>query len=336
MKPITESLIENSKSAIISSVELHNKPVFNYRYEICTILTINGWELILKAYISENHPEVKLINKDGTTKPFEECVSFVSSQLGKPFRTIEENLKNIYEFRNHIIHFYKDHIGTILYSLLHKSTLLYNSFLKEHFNIDLAEETNLMLLPIGFKPFASPVDFLSKNSELSKSSNAIKTFVKNIIVSTERLTAEGVEDSILTEFNIAVINENRTKNADIIAGISKDGSQSKLTVSNVLETVKITDDETAKKLQIEEGTLFKTIYTLQYIDVINKCKEIYSDFKQNSNFNKIMRSIKENPTFHKKRFLDVLNSKGAGKDYYTSAIFEELNKQYTIKKNNKQ
>ena len=58
MKPITESLLENSKSAIIGSVELHNKPVFNCRYEICTILTINGWELLLKAYIAENHLEL--------------------------------------------------------------------------------------------------------------------------------------------------------------------------------------------------------------------------------------------------------------------------------------
>lgn len=331
MKPITESLIENSKSAIIGSVELHNKPVFNYRYEICTILAINGWELILKAYIAENHPEIKLIRKDGTTKPFEECVDFTSSQLGKSFRTIEENLKKLYEFRNHIIHFYKDHIGTILYSILHKSILLYNSFLKEKFNIDLAEETNLMLLPIGFKPFASPVDFLSENSDLSKSSIAVKEFVKSIIRSTELLESEGVDDSILTEFNMAVINQNRIKNADIIAGITKDETKSKLSVSNVIGTLKITDDENAKKIQIEEESLFKTVYTLQYIDVIKKCRQLYSDYKQNPVFNKIMRSIKENPAFHKKRYLDISNKEGQGKDWYTQAIFEELNKHYTLK-----
>ena len=72
MNAITESLVENSKSAIIGCVELHNKPVFRFRYEVCTILAINGWELLLKAFIAEHHPEIKLIRKDETSKPFEE------------------------------------------------------------------------------------------------------------------------------------------------------------------------------------------------------------------------------------------------------------------------
>src|SRR4051812_30188920 len=101
MSIIKESLIENSKSAIIASIEIHNKPIFSYRYEVTTILVINAWELLLKAYIVENHKEVKLINKDGLSKPFEECLAFVSSQLGKDFRAIEENLQKIYEYRCH-------------------------------------------------------------------------------------------------------------------------------------------------------------------------------------------------------------------------------------------
>lgn len=331
MKPITESLLENSKSAIIGCVELHNKPIFNYRYEICTILAINGWELILKAFIVENHPDIKIIRKDGTTKPFEECVGFVSSQIGKPFRTIEENLNKIYEFRNHIIHFYKDHIGTILYSLLHKSVILYNSFLKENFNVDLSEQTNLMLLPIGFKPFASPVDFLSNNSELSKSSTSVQAFIKSIIKSTEMLDSEGIEDSILTEFNIAVINENRIKNADIIAGITKDKSASKLNVANIIRDREITNDESAKKIQIDEVTIFKTLYTLSYYDVVTKARSIFSDFMQGPKFNRVMKTIKDNPNFHKKRYLDIQNKTGQGKDYYTQEIFNELAKYYKIK-----
>lgn len=331
MKPLSESLIENSKSAIISSIELHNKPVFSYRYEICTILVINGWELILKAFINENYPEVKLIRKDGTTKPFEECVNFVSSEKGKAFRTTEENLNKLYEFRNNIIHFYKDHIGIILYSLIHKSVLLYNSFLGENFNIDLADETNLFLLPIGFKPFVSPVDFLRTDSNLSKSSYAVQEFVKSIINSTKELDSEGVEDAILTGFNVAVKNENRIKNADIIVGITKDEDKAKLLISNELGSIKITSDDSAKKFQIEEESLFKTIYVVSYNQVRRKNRELFSDFKQNAKFNKIMKSLKGNPTFHKKRYLDFVNKTGIGQDWYTQAIFEEFKKYYTLK-----
>jgi len=331
MKPLSESLIENSKSAIISSIELHNKPVFSYRYEICTILVINAWELILKAFINENFPDVKLITKDGATKPFDECVKFVSSEKGKPFRTTEENLFKLYEFRCNIIHFYKDHIGVILYSLLHKTILLYNSFLKENFNIDLADETNLFLLPIGFKPFASPVDFLKTDSDLSKSSYAVQEFIRSIIDSTKTLNSEGIEDAILTGFNVAVMNENRIKNADIIVGITKDEDKAKLLVSNELGNVKITSDDTAKKFQIEEESLFKTIYVISYNQVRSRCRELFSDFKQNAKFNKIMKSLKGNPTFHKKRYLDFVNKTGIGQDWYTQAIFEEFKKHYTLK-----
>lgn len=332
MNAITESLVENSKSAIIGCVELHNKPVFRFRYEVCTILAINGWELILKAFIAEHNPEVKLIRKDGTSKSFEECVAFVCGKIGSDFRAVEENLNKLYEFRCHIIHFYKDHIGTILYSLLHKSIIFYNEFLQTHFNIDLAEETNLMLLPIGFKPFATPVDFLSKQSDLKESSNAVQNFIKSIINSTEKLIQEGIEDSILTGYNVAVINENRIKNADIIAGITKNETKSNLSISNVLGALKVTNHDGTKKISIEEETLFKTVYTLSYLTIVKQAREIFSDFKQGAKFNRIMKDIKNNSSLHRKRFLDVINKTGVGKAYYNPEVINELAKHYTLKK----
>jgi hypothetical protein len=184
MKPLTEALFENSKSAIISCVELHNKPRFEYRYEIVIILSINAWGLLLNAYINENHSEVKLICRDGLTKPFEKCVKFVSSQKGKIFRVVEENLMKIYEYRNNIIHFYKDPIDEFLYFLLYKNIL---------------------------------------------------------------------------------------------------------------------------------------------------CRNLYSDFKQNAVFNRIMKNIKVNPKYHRKRFLDPVKKTGTAKDWYSQLVFEELNKNYTLK-----
>ena len=331
MSIIKESLLENSKSAIIASIEIHNKPIFSYRYEVTTILLINAWELLLKAYIYENHKEIKLINKEGLTKPFEECISFVSSQLNKDFRAIEENLHKIYEYRCHIIHFYKDNIDAILYSLIHKSIQFYNEFIKKHFNIDLAEQTNLIILPIGFKPFASPIDFLSSYSDLSKSSNSVQSFIKSIVRSTENLENEGIEESIVTGFKMAVINENRVTNADIIAGITKNVTESKLSISNVIKDVHFSNDVDAKKVNIEEETLFKTIYTIKYHDVINRSKLIFLDFKQNANFNRIMKGIKERPELHRKRYLDIVSKTGTAQDFYTSGVFEELAKHYTLK-----
>lgn len=328
MSALSESLIENSKSAMIACVELHNKTVFPYRYEVCVILAINAWELLLKAYMNVNLAEVKLLRRDGTTKSFEECLSSVASQLGKEFRAQEENLTILYEFRCNIIHFYKDSISTMLFSLLHRNVLFYNDFLKKFFNVDLAELTNLVLLPIGFKPFSGPLDFLSSNSTNEASSKAVATFVKSVLTSTKNLNAEGIDESIFTVYNMSVINEQRIKNADIIVGITKDPKESSLKVSTIHEIVQITDDDNAKKVKIEEETLFKTIYTLSYYDVTQKSRQLFSDFKQNAKFNKIMAEIKKNPKLHRKRFLDPNATKGMAKDYYSSQIFDELSNHY--------
>ncbi|MEZ4964190.1 MAG: hypothetical protein R2791_03030 [Saprospiraceae bacterium] len=45
---------------------------------------------------------------------------------------------------------------------------------------------------------------------------------------------KGIDEAIITGFTMAVINENRIKNADIIAGITKSDSKPHLTVQNVL------------------------------------------------------------------------------------------------------
>jgi hypothetical protein len=44
-----------------------------------------------------------------------------------------------------------------------------------------------------------------------------------------------------------------------------------------------------------------------------------------------MREVKKNPTIHRKRFLDIINKTGVGRDFYSSEVFNELSKHYTLK-----
>lgn len=329
MDAITESLLENSKSAIMSCIEIHNKPSFSYRYEVCSILAINGWELILKAYINENCPEIKIINKKGESKPFLDCVEIVSNKKGKSFRAKEESLKTLYSYRCQIIHFYKDNLDAIIFSLLHTAIIFYNDFSKECFNIDLSENSNLILLPIGFKPIISPIDFLSNKSTIDNSSLFVRNFIDEIIVSTRQLVNEGVDEGIVTIFNVGVFNEKRISNADIIAGITSNEAESNLSVSNLILDSVITDDVEAKKIRVETGSLLKTKFMFSHNDVTNKCRELFSDFKQNAKFNRIMKSIKLNPDYCFKHYLDPINKTGIGRDYYSIGVFDELAKYYT-------
>src|ERR1700680_514174 len=46
-------LLQNAEAALISAIEIYNKPTFGYREETFAILAINAWELLLKAKVLE-------------------------------------------------------------------------------------------------------------------------------------------------------------------------------------------------------------------------------------------------------------------------------------------
>ncbi len=213
----TSNLLENSKSAMLAAIEIHNKPVFHYRYEICVLLVINAWELLLKAYINHYLPQVNLFEKDGKSKPFSDCLSCVASNLGNDFKQSKESIETLYEYRNSIAHFYPDGLEIILYSVLRPNVIFYSNFVKHSFQIDLSSDVNIILLPISFQKPSSPIDFLTNTSVIKDEHPEIKRFIECIIESSKRLYEDGIEDSIIFDYRMHLKNENRIKNADIIA-----------------------------------------------------------------------------------------------------------------------
>ncbi|MGN6394936.1 MAG: DUF3644 domain-containing protein [Mucilaginibacter sp.] len=325
----TEPLLENSRYAFFAAIEIHNKPIFSYRYQVATVTIINAWELLLKAFIAKNLPEVRLIYEDNTSKQFEECLSCVKSHLGKSFLLENESIETLYRFRCEYIHFYTDGIDTMLFSLFSKNVELYNRFIKTHFEIDLSSDINLVLLPIGFKPPISPIDFLSTESNLRESSEAVKNFIEKVLTSTKILVDNEIDESIMTTFNVALINENRINNADIIAAIAKEGDHEKVRVTKMLAPSRITNDPTAQTVRLEETSVYNDIYTDSYAQVVQRARERFSRFIQNQVFHEIMKRIKADPRLHKIRYLDVHQTSGTGgKSYFSKGVYDELAKHY--------
>ena len=59
MKSRSKLILEKSISAMLSAIEIYNKPDFKYREETFSVLCINSWELLLKARVlnlSDNRP----------------------------------------------------------------------------------------------------------------------------------------------------------------------------------------------------------------------------------------------------------------------------------------
>jgi len=327
---LVNNLVQNSKAAMIAAIEIHNKPLFSYRYEVCVLLIINAWELILKAYVSKNLKNVVLFHNDGTSKPFDECLACVASNLGKSFSVAKESIEQLYIFRNKIAHFYSENLDLVIYSLLKPNVAFYVEFIRVNFGIDLANETGLIVLPIGFMKPYSPIDFLASKSALEQSSEEVKSFIKGIVDTARKLEAEGHTESILVDFKMNLINETRIKNADLIAGINNSVQQDNvITLLNIMSNVKISDNPDAKEIRIKEAHLLDDLYTETYYDVVKHCKGIFLDFKQNPDFNAIMSRLKSNPELHYVRYLDPRRKGGSSKDYYSKKIYDELGKYYT-------
>lgn len=262
--PIAKNLVNNSIAGMFSAIEIHNKPTIKYRYEMVVLLVLNAWELLLKGYLYKYHKDIKLFHKDGTTKPFDNCVNSVNLKIGKDFNPILENLNVLYGYRNQVAHFYIEELDPVMFSLISKSIIFYSEFLKKHFAYDLSAESDLVLLPIGFKRPISPIDYISTTSVNQNASTEVKAFLQTIIDATQRLNSKNICDTIFVDFRMNLTNVNRITNADLIAGIDNSKSNEltfsvnkeprKIVISNEGEKVRMTKspDESEGIIYLEE------------------------------------------------------------------------------------
>lgn len=64
-------LVANSLSAMLSAIEVYNKPRMEYRDEVTVVLVVNAWELALKAALRQAGRSI-----------------FYPKDRGKPYRTL--------------------------------------------------------------------------------------------------------------------------------------------------------------------------------------------------------------------------------------------------------
>ena len=87
-------------------------------------------------------------------------------------------------------------------------------------------------------------------------------------------------------------------------------------------------DENGVPITLSEEDIRKR-YPLTYMDVVNKAKMRYIDFKCGKNFNSIMKQIKQNDKLYYERKLDSQNPKSQKKGFYSTNIWQEIDNHYT-------
>lgn len=323
------NLVKNSIAAYFAAIEIHNKPHISYRYETVTLLVINAWELILKAYVKKYIKNRSIFTDDGHTISVEKALDYVNehrnSIKGKSFTAIKINIEEIVEYRKNVIHFYCEQLEPYIFMLVARSALNYVDFVKVYFSKDIMADEGLFIMPLGFKLPFRPEDFLSNEVAKYAASEEAKTFIQNIVKVIKRLKEDDIEDSIVLGFDIYFENIKKASNSDILAAITTidaaDATFAKTT------NVRFTNDPNAQIVNMSDQE-FRATWKHTHADLLNWCKENISGFKQGGVFNSIKRKMKNDINYVYTRRLDTKNTKSASQDFYTDFALEKIKEEY--------
>ena len=319
-------LLRKAEAALISSIEIYNKPDFAYREETFAILALNAWELLLKAKIlMNNHNDPRSIylyekrktrSGDWSKKRYlkrNRAGNVYTMGLGqvmakldtKPVdrlpQPVKANLEALTEIRDNACHYM--HPGTSLSKqVLEIGTAAVRNFVElaqRWFSRDLSEY-NLYLMPIGF--VVAP---------------GVATAMK--CCSDEANLINYLHSLILAE---------RSSNTDELYVSLEVNISFKRSATDAVTTFAITDDPTAPKIIVTEEDIRKT-YPWDYAELTLRLRKRYSDFKVNKAYHELRKSLMEDERLVRSRFLDPDNPKSSRKDYYNPNILEEFDKHYT-------
>lgn len=316
------SLLDKSIGSMLSAIEIYNKPNFQYREETFAILSINAWELLLKAYyLRMSKYKLKALyemqpaqNKNGTkskrkmvvalnrcgnpkTLSLSEIMSRLKEQ-GKLRNNLLNNIEALIELRDNAIHFINTTpITKQVQELGFACIKNYISIIKEwRLEIDLSEY-NFYLMPLAYIDERKVVD------------GALTAETENYIrLIKEKLLAEDKDDG---DYDIAI-----SIDVDFKKG-------------NSFDAIGFSYDPNGVKVALTEENLNQR-FPWNRKTVVAKCVERYSDFKQNDKMNSIFKTVQSNPKLSYQRRL--YPSKPAPMTYfYSNNVLQEFDKYYTRK-----
>lgn len=327
MKSRSRLMLEKSIAAMLSAIEIYNKPDFKYREETFSVLCINSWELLLKAKVlnlasnkvaslyameyrvlkTGKKSTVKRPKKNRSDNPLSinifEAYRIVTEEYGvKINKAVHDNLVALTEIRDNSIHFVND---DLLLSL--KVQELGSASLQNYLHLvsswfgDVLSGYNFYLMPLSF--------FRNFNEAPGVSLNSKERKVLEYIKKSEEVY-DGVED--VGDYNLTLRIDVKFQKVKSTSGLP----------------VQITNDAGATAVYLSEED-FADKYPLDYDILSTRLSKRYSDFKMNAKYHKIRKKLEEDKKFAYERLLNPKNPNGGKKTFYNPNIQKEFDKHYT-------
>jgi len=313
--------VEKSIQAMLSAIELYNKPNYTYREESFAILMVNAWELLLKGKkLKDSRGNMSRGNmttiyvpestktKDGKprkrfTYKTNKSGNFVTVGITSLIKDLEDQnlklqLETLIEIRDNSIHFINSN-GYLDKTLVEVATATldsYNQMVNKWFSRDLSKY-DLYLIPLSLK---MPTDF--KATQLEDEPEECKKLINYIATQSSKKE----EDS---EHNITI-------SVDVKLNRTDQGMKVRF------------DKESGAPIYQDSEEVFMKKYPMDYHTMLSKLKEKIPDLVQNKRFHDLKRSLCKREELFKERFLDYKKQTGIKKGYYSSNFIQEFEKLY--------
>ena len=328
-KMIQSNLVRNSIAAYFAAIEIHNKPNIPYRYETVTLLLMNAWELLLKAFVRKYIKSKSVFENKGHTISFSTALiyvhDYISANSPKGFTAVKENLFVIEDYRNNTVHFYNEALEPHIFMLAARAALNYVEFIKEHFNKDIILDEGLFIMPLGFKLPFKPEDFLSKKAVETNASSESRAFIQKVISVIENLKDQGIEDSIVLGFDLYLESVKKASNSDLLVAITaKDEADAVFTKQT---SIRFTNEKGAPVYNMTDEQ-FREQFPYTYKKLVDWGRENIIDFKQGTLFNKLMKEIKKDAVCSSERRLDSKNPNTVSQTFYSKYGLQVLKEKY--------
>lgn len=326
MKSRSRLMLEKSIAAMLSAIEIYNKPDFKYREETFSVLCINSWELLLKAqvlHLSNNKlnclykTEFKILKsgKKATTSTIKknrsgnplsinlfEAYNIITREFGlKIDKAVHDNLLALTEIRDNSIHFINNDINIAIkiQEIGTASLQNYLHLVNEWFGNVLAKY-NFYLMPISF--------FRDFNQASGISLNTKEKNLLNYI----RKVEEKYDQKDVSNYNLTLRIDLKFQKVKSTTGLP-------VTISP--------NDPTSTIVQLSEEDISDK-YPWNYDVLTTRCSKRYSDFKINTKYHKLRKKFELDQIYAYQRLLDPSNPNSSKKTFYNSNILKEFDQHY--------
>ena len=221
--PRSARQLRKAEAALFAAIEIYNKPDFKYREETFAILTLNRWELLLKAklvrdsdndqrclYLYETRTTAKGAqsqkryirrNRSGTPHTLsigQTIVALDATPASRLSAQVKANLDGLIEVRDNAVHYFNAS-PQLAKQVLELGTAAVKNFIelaRRWFHHDLTRYS-LYLMPIGFISTPATLSALPTTPDEHKLVNYLAQTVR------DNRPASGDEFSVALEVNLS-------------------------------------------------------------------------------------------------------------------------------------